>query len=126
MSRLQSSRLPRSKSSRSKRRWVAAPILALVSACGQDADPDQDPVVARGEKIYRNICVVCHNADPNLEGVQGPAIAHATLELLEYKVLRGEYPPGHKPVRETAQMPRFDYLEPNLGELAAFLASRRK
>jgi mono/diheme cytochrome c family protein len=112
-----------------KARWTTTALAAcawLALACGSEDDPAQDPGVARGEKIYRNICVVCHNADPNQAGVQGPAIAHATRELLEFKVLRGEYPPGHTPERDTKQMPVFDYLGPNLDDIEAFLASRRK
>jgi hypothetical protein len=45
--------------------------------------------------------------------------------LLEAKVLRGEYPAGYTPQRNTEQMPRFEYLKANLDDIAAFLASRR-
>ena len=94
-------------------------------ACAGESEESGDPAVARGEKIYRNICVVCHNADPNQEGPLGPANADASRELLEAKLLRGEYPSGYTPKRNTQQMPRFEFLEPNLDDIAAFLASRR-
>jgi len=104
------------------------PILIAIAAmaCAGDSEESGDPAVARGEKIYRNICVVCHNADPNKAGALGPAIAGASRELLGAKLLRGEYPAGYTPQRNTQQMPRFDFLEPNLDDIAAFLASRRK
>jgi mono/diheme cytochrome c family protein len=98
--------------------------LAAMTACGGDTDSSEDPAVAKGEMVYRNICVVCHNADPSEEGTLGPAIAHASRELLEAKVVRGEYPAGHTPARDTHQMPQFEYLEPNLDDLTAFIASR--
>ena len=100
-------------------------LLAIVTmACAGESEESGDPAVAQGEKIYRNICVVCHNADPSLSGPLGPAIAGASRELLEAKLLRGEYPAGYTPQRDTQQMPRFEYLEPTLEDIAAFLANR--
>ncbi len=102
--------------------------LALIAitamACAGESEESGDPAVARGKKIYRNICVVCHNADPNQPGPLGPGIAGASRELLEAKLLRGEYPAGYTPQRDTQQMPRFEYLEPTLEDIAAFLANR--
>jgi mono/diheme cytochrome c family protein len=102
-------------------------LIAIVAmGCAEESEKSSDPAVARGEKIYRNICLVCHNADPNKPGAVGPAIAGASRELLEAKLLRGEYPPGYTPQRSTQQMPRFEFLEPNIDDIAAFLASRRQ
>jgi mono/diheme cytochrome c family protein len=101
-------------------------IATLAMACSGESQESGDPAAARGEKIYRNICVVCHNADPNQPGSQGPAIAGASRELLEAKLLRGEYPAGYTPQRDTQQMPRFEFLEPNLDDIAGFLASRKE
>jgi mono/diheme cytochrome c family protein len=100
---------------------VVHAALALL-ACG--SEPSGDSAVARGEKIYRNVCVVCHNSNPAQEGSLGPAVAGASRELLEAKLLRGAYPAGYTPKRGSQQMPRFEFLEPNLDDLAAFLASR--
>jgi mono/diheme cytochrome c family protein len=103
---------------------VPALIAIALTACSGEPDESVDPTVARGKLIYRNVCTVCHNADPSLDGAIGPAIGIASRELLEAKLLRGEYPSGHTPKRDTQQMPRFEYLAPNLGEIAAFLESR--
>jgi len=104
--------------------------LALIAiaamACSGEPEELGDPAVVRGEKIYRNICVVCHNADPNQPGPLGPVNAGASRELLEAKLLRGEYPAGYTPQRNTQQMPMFEFLEPNLDDIAAFLASRKE
>jgi mono/diheme cytochrome c family protein len=100
-------------------------LIAIVAmACAGESEEPGDPAVARGEKVYRNICVVCHNADPNQPGSLGPAVAGASRELLEARLLRGEYPASYMPKRNTQQMPRFEFLEPNLDDIAAFLASR--
>jgi len=94
-------------------------------ACADEAKETGDPAIARGKQIYRNICLVCHNADPAEAGALGPAIVDASRELLEAKVLRGEYPAGYTPQRNTEQMPRFEYLKANLDDIEAYLASRR-
>jgi len=110
---------------RDNSRLGLALIAGAAMACAGESEESGDPVVARGEKIYRNVCVVCHDADPNQSGPLGPAIADTTRELLEAKLLRGEYPAGYAPKRNSQQMPRFEFLEPDLDDIAAFLASRR-
>ncbi len=111
-----------------ERRLAADLLLALFAtalmACADESKESGDPAVARGEKVYRNVCVVCHSANPNQSGPLGPEVADASRAVLEAKLLRGEYPPGYTPKRNTQQMPKFEFLEPNIGDLAAFLASR--
>ena len=111
---------------RDGKRLGPALIAIAALACGGESEEFDDPAAARGAKIYRNICLVCHNADPNQAGALGPAIAGASRELLQAKVLRGEYPAGYTPQRNTKQMPQFNYLESNLDDIAAFLASQRE
>jgi mono/diheme cytochrome c family protein len=106
-------------------RFGLALIAITAMACAGESEESGDAAVARGEKIYRNICVVCHDADPSQAGTLGPAVAGASRELLEAKLLRGEYPTGYTPQRNTQQMPLFEFLEPNLDEIATFLANRR-
>lgn len=101
---------------------AAALALALVS-CSDD-QPDEDaflsPAARRGKQVYVN-CIACHGADPTRDGPVGPAIAGASRELIAARVLRGEYPEGHRPKRNTKQMPPMPYLEPHLDDLAAYL-----
>ncbi len=105
---------------------IGLTLMAIVAmACTGESEEPGDPAAARGKKIYRNVCVVCHNADPNQPGLLGPDIANASRELLEARLLRGEYPAGYTPKRNTQQMPRFEFLEPNLDDIAAFLANRK-
>ena len=78
---------------------------------------------SKGEQIYRNVCTACHGGNPNQAGSAGPAIAGSSRELLEAKVLRGEYPPGYEPKRGSAAMPVLPYLKDHIADLAAYLAN---
>jgi len=104
----------------------ALALLALVGVaigCGPSA-PD-DPV-ARGRRIYMSNCLACHNPDPTKDGSQGPAIAGASRELLEDRVLHLTYPPGYKPKRNTHAMTAFPQLAGKIDDLTAFLQEAAK
>jgi mono/diheme cytochrome c family protein len=81
--------------------------------------------VERGRQAYLSVCTACHNADPNRDGSVGPANAGASRELLEAKILRGEYPPGYAPKRPSRIMPQFQNLAGSIDDLAAFLADAK-
>ena len=104
-------------------------VVSLAAlGCGEgggEALPDdpQARLVARGKHYYDNVCVACHSGDPSVDGTLGPAVAGSTEALVEAKVMRAEYPPGYTPKRNTATMPRFPYLEPEIGAIAAYLQS---
>ncbi|MBW2268548.1 MAG: cytochrome c [Deltaproteobacteria bacterium] len=98
---------------------LAATLLA--AACSDDTKVETTEM--RGERVYRNVCATCHGSNPNRDGVTGPAIADASEELLRARVLRGEYPPGYTPKRNTRQMVALPYLEPVIPDLSAYLAS---
>jgi mono/diheme cytochrome c family protein len=93
--------------------------------CAEQSDPAapaRDPLAVQGERVYQNVCIACHHGNPARDGALGPAIAGSSRVLLEAKVLRGEYPPGYTPRRETGAMPRFEYLADEIGALEAYLA----
>ncbi len=77
----------------------------------------------RGKAIYLSNCISCHNVQPSKSGTVGPAIAGSSLELLEARILRAEYPAGYKPQRETAQMPALPQLKKEIPALHAYLNS---
>ena len=99
--------------------------IALATSVGcSESEPSGDPAVATGKRVYQNVCIACHSADPTQDGTLGPALAGASAELLAAKVLRGEYPDGYTPKRPgSAVMPQFAYLEERIPDLAAYLAS---
>lgn len=90
-------------------------------ATGGPADADVDDLVRRGERIYKVNCIARHHRDPTQDGGLGPAIAGASFELLEARVLRAEYPPGHTPIQDTRLMVPLAHLEPEIAALTAFL-----
>jgi len=103
-----------------------APALAAIAAAavllqGCSNGGELSASAERGRKIYQNVCIACHNNDPNRDGTIGPANAGSSLALLEAKVIHGTYPPGYTPKRETHAMPVFAYLEKDLPDLAAYL-----
>jgi mono/diheme cytochrome c family protein len=101
---------------------IGAVLLALaLPACSDGGGDPLDPAV-RGERVYQNVCIACHSADPTRDSALGPAIAGASRELLEARVLRGEYPPGYTPKRSTGVMPPFPNLEEQIPALVAYLA----
>ena len=105
----------------------AAALAALASASlacgGGDEGAGLDAAAARGKTVYENVCTACHSRDPREDGALGPGVAGASQALLEAKVLRGEYPPGHAPKLPSAAMPKYEYLAGSMGDLAAYLAS---
>jgi mono/diheme cytochrome c family protein len=99
--------------------WVV--VFAVgVFAAGCSETPS-DPAAARGRQVYLAQCTQCHNADPASDGPVGPALKGSPRELIEAKVLRGEYPSGYKPKRPTRVMPPQAALAPDIPALAAYL-----
>jgi mono/diheme cytochrome c family protein len=96
--------------------------MTVVSAAAcPPADPNADPAVARGKQAYMGTCIACHNMNPALDGAIGPAVKGASRELIEAKILRGEYPAGYTPKRTTKAMPPQPALAASIDDLAAFL-----
>jgi mono/diheme cytochrome c family protein len=106
--------------SRSTRSRTIAVMLAVLflGGCGNGGG---DTLVARGRQVYLAQCIQCHNANPAIPGPVGPAVKGAARELLDAKVVRGEYPPGYRPQRPTKVMPPQPTLAPDISALAAYL-----
>ena len=127
------------------RKTLAATLLAaglVLAGCGPDDKPAQrsettglpSPLAAavpappssagdpgKGKQVWLGQCIACHNPDPARDGPVGPAVKGSSRELLETRVLRGEYPPGYKPKRETKIMPPRPDLVASIPDLAAYL-----
>jgi len=106
------------------RSGIALAVLTAALACSEAPEgAAADPAVERGRTVYLSVCTACHNADPSRDGSVGPANAGASRELLEAKILRGTYPRGYTPKRDSAMMPPMPQLAGSLDDLAAFLAA---
>ena len=104
---------------------IAIATLALaLSACGGPAPP-MTPA-QRGRIVYMTNCVLCHNADPNLPGSQGPPIAGSSRELVFDRVMFLKYPIGYTPKQATHTMRALPQLSNRIDDLTAFLAESAK
>ncbi len=99
-----------------RRAGLLAATLALL-ACG----PGSDDPAARGRLVYSANCIACHHVDPSLEGPLGPAIVGSSRELIEARLVRGSYPEGYTPKRDSALMQPLPYLAEEVDALAAYL-----
>ena len=103
---------------RGRRALPAAVILLALAGCTQEK---LSPEAERGRTVYNSQCTACHAFDPSQPGPVGPEVKGATRELLEAKVVRGAYPPGHKPKRPTSVMPPQPQVAGDIPALAAYL-----
>lgn len=99
---------------------LGAGVLELHTACQKKATSN-DPKVARGQILFSAHCISCHNANTALDGALGPAIKGSSLELVEARVLRGEYPAGYNPKRPTHIMQKLPLTEENVADIVAYL-----
>jgi mono/diheme cytochrome c family protein len=93
-------------------------LALLVTGCG---GPTLSPEAERGRQVYLAQCTACHATDPAQPGPVGPPVKGASQALLEAKLLRGDYPPGYRPQRPTAVMPRMPQLAADIPALSAYL-----
>ena len=101
---------------------AAAEGAADTADTGDTANEGSHDLAERGERIYNVNCIACHHRDPSEDGGLGPAIAGASFELLEARVLRAAYPPGYTPKRDTRLMVPLPHLTPEIEALTVFLA----
>jgi mono/diheme cytochrome c family protein len=97
---------------------VASVLTTVLAGCGE---PGGDPLANQGRQVYLAQCIQCHNADPAIAGPVGPPVKGSSRELLDAKVLRGDYPSGYTPKRPTKVMPPQPNLGSDIPALAAYL-----
>ncbi len=98
-----------------------AGILCL-SACTKKEKKALTPA-EQGRVVYARHCTACHSVNPKVDGTLGPAVFASSLELLEVRVLKGEYPPGYQPKRTTKTMVPLPFLKDEIPALHAYLNS---
>jgi len=102
---------------------VTLAVILTLAGCGEESKPPTpgggDP--NRGRQVYLAQCIACHNPDPAKPGPLAPLVKGASRDLLEARVVRGTYPPGYKPKRDSAVMQPMPHLAPSIPDLAAFL-----
>src|SRR5262245_48426488 len=99
---------------------IALCLLAVACNDKKPKDPEAGPNAQKGRQVYLANCIACHSADPKQDGALGPAIAGASRDLIEARVMRAAYPEGYKPKRETKTMVALPHLNASLDDLAAY------
>ncbi len=97
-------------------------VAIAMMGCSESSAPPLSEAAQRGKAVYLSVCIACHNANPALDGALGPASAGASRELLEARVVHGNYPPGYKPKRDSMAMPAFPQLADKIDDLTAYMA----
>lgn len=99
--------------------------LFILGACTKKEAPSssKEPpsLYDQGKVAYMANCIACHNVSPKQAGSVGPDIYGSSLELVEAKVLRNEYPPGYSPKRPTKLMIAIPSLKDQIPAIKEFL-----
>ncbi len=90
------------------------------------SEPSQNPLsvggsASIGKTVYVSRCISCHNQDPKKSGSLGPDVWGSSLELLEAKIIKGQYPAGYKPKRSSKMMVPIPDLKDKLTDLHTYL-----
>lgn len=101
--------------------WPLFFLFFLVSCQNKDEKPLS--LEQMGQRVYGAQCSSCHHQNPTKDHVLGPAVAGSSLELLEARILRGEYPESYQPKRPTRMMLKMPALQSKIEALHAFLNS---
>lgn len=100
---------------------ACAAAVAVTVGCGGDSKPETPG--ERGRSIYASNCTACHAMDPGADGPLGPSVAGSSRELLEARVIRGDYPEGYEPKRDSRVMAPLPHLASEIESLTAYLSS---
>lgn len=107
--------------------FLALALALALSGCKKKAptpvsELNPEELFNRGKSIYVSNCSACHHIDPAKDGATGPAVAGASKELLEERILRASYPKDYKPKRDTRIMVALPHLQNEIPAITAYLA----
>ena len=75
----------------------------------------------RGEKVYKTVCISCHNIDPRKPGALAPDIAGSDLEVIRSMIMTGKHPEGVKPKWPDMEMAPLPNLKDKIPDLYEYL-----
>ena len=97
---------------------VAVTVAAFSLAC---SEPGVQTPAERGRSVYASNCTACHAMDPGSDGPLGPSVVGSSRELLEARVVHGNYPDGYAPKRDSRVMAPLPHLATEIDSLTAYL-----
>ena len=77
----------------------------------------------RGEKVYKEKCIICHNVNPGRPGSFGPDIAGAKLEVIRSMIMTGQPPKGVEPKWTDMEMAPLPHLKDEIPYIYEYLKS---
>lgn len=100
-------------------------ISAVYVGCDKkESSSNQSEGYYRGERVYKAVCISCHNRDPRKVGALAPDIAGSELEVIRSMIMTGKPPEGilkKWPEHHMAPLPNLRDKVPDLHEyLKAF------
>jgi mono/diheme cytochrome c family protein len=99
-------------------------FTSLFGCTSKAPERPQDPLslsIQRGKVIYQTQCTACHHPDPKKPGSIGPDVYGSSKELLEARILKGEYPKGYTPKRASHLMQALPHLKNEIPALYDYL-----
>ena len=97
-------------------------IITIFIGCDKEASSsDQSEGYYRGEKVYKAVCISCHNIDPRKPGALAPDIAGSELEVIRSMIMTGKPPKGVKPKWPDMEMAPLPNLKDKIPDLYEYL-----
>ncbi len=89
--------------------------------CSSNKSSEFSDSYYRGEKVYKAVCISCHNIDPRKVGALAPEIAGSNLELIRSMIMTGKPPEGVEPKWPDKHMAPLPNLEDKIPDLHEYL-----
>ena len=97
-------------------------IVTIFIGCNnKTSSSDQSEGYYRGEKVYKAVCISCHNIDPRKIGALAPDIAGSELEVIRSMIMTGKPPKGVKPKWPDMEMAPLPNLKDKIPDLYEYL-----
>ena len=97
-------------------------ITIIFSGCNNKTSSSKESeAYYRGEAIYRQVCISCHNIDPRKTGALAPDIAGSELEVIRSMIMTGKPPKGVKPKWPDMEMAPLPNLKDKIPDLYEYL-----
>ena len=99
-------------------------ITTIFTGCNNETSSSkQSEGYYRGEAIYRQVCISCHNIDPRKQGALATEIAGSELEVIRSMIMTGKTPKGVKPKWPDMKMAPLPNLEDKIPDIYEYLSS---
>mgnify|MGYP001255706578 CR=1 FL=1 len=104
--------------------FIICTIVIIFTGCNnKTSSSKRSEAYYRGESVYRQVCISCHNIDPRKVGSLAPDIAGSTLEVVKSMIMTGKPPKGVDPKWPDKEMAALPNLEEKIPDIYEYLSS---